>query len=104
MQNRWLATCVSMAIFFVGEFVYLMANVDHPNFNDVFAFLVFQGFGLPCLILGPIYFLPTIIGLYNRNILAIFILNLFLGWTGIGWVAALVWSVLKEPSIPNPAP
>jgi hypothetical protein len=46
------------------------------------------------IVLGCLYFLPTIIA-YNRehhNRLAIFLLNLFLGWTVLGWVAALVWS------------
>ena len=43
------------------------------------------------------YFLPTIIALARRqrNSLAIFLLNFFLGWTFIGWVVALVWSVTK---------
>ena len=45
------------------------------------------------LILG-IYFLPDWIaqsrGHPNRG--SIFILNLFLGWTFLGWVAALVWA------------
>jgi len=51
---------------------------------------------LALLIAG--YFLPTIIGLLRRrtNKLAIFLLNLFLGWTFIGWVVALVWSVSAE--------
>lgn len=40
------------------------------------------------------YFLPTIIAGCRSmpNTMAIFLLNLFLGWTLIGWVAALVWS------------
>ena len=41
-----------------------------------------------------LYFCPTGIafrrGHHNRN--AIFVLNLFLGWTLLGWVAALVWA------------
>ena len=43
------------------------------------------------------YFLPAMIAWTNgrRNTSAIFALNFFLGWTLIGWVAALVWS-LKE--------
>ena len=50
------------------------------------------------LIIGPIlYFLPTIgAKLENhKNLGAIFILNLFLGWTFIGWVVALVWAMVK---------
>tara|TARA_B100000427_G_C15357005_1_gene528096 strand:- start:210 stop:455 length:246 start_codon:yes stop_codon:yes gene_type:complete len=43
-----------------------------------------------------IYFLPTLIGMNKRNGCAIFVLNLFLGWTFIGWVVALVWAFTKD--------
>ena len=44
-----------------------------------------------------LYFLPTIIAIarHHRNALAIFLVNFFTGWTGIGWIVALVWSVMK---------
>jgi len=44
-----------------------------------------------------ILFLPTIIAVarHHRNALAIFLVNFLLGWTGIGWIVALVWSVMK---------
>jgi hypothetical protein len=44
-----------------------------------------------------IYFLPTIIAAvrHHRNTLAIFLVNFFLGWTFLGWIGALVWSVIK---------
>jgi hypothetical protein len=40
------------------------------------------------------YFLPPIIaGLRgHQNTLAIFVLTLLLGWSGIVWIIALVWS------------
>ena len=40
------------------------------------------------------YFPPTIVAWLRRhpNRVSIFLLNLFLGWTGIGWLAALIWS------------
>ena len=43
------------------------------------------------------YFLPTLIAFLrqHKNSLAIFLLNLFLGWTVRGWVIALIWSVMK---------
>ncbi len=45
------------------------------------------------LILIAIYFLPWIIALNrNREPVGIFLLNLFLGWTLVGWVGALVWA------------
>jgi uncharacterized membrane protein len=43
-----------------------------------------------------IYFLPSIIGGKKKNANAIFLLNLFLGWTLIGWVIALVWAATYE--------
>ena len=41
-----------------------------------------------------IYFLPSIIALARGHLstLAIFLLNLFLGWTLLGWLIALIWS------------
>jgi hypothetical protein len=50
------------------------------------------------IIMGLIYFIPSIIA-NNRNhrqFTAIFLLNLLLGWTFIGWVAALIWAVTND--------
>ena len=55
-------------------------------------FLPFIGFGF------VMYFLPTIIALARskRDIMAILLLNLFLGWSVIGWVVALVWAAKTD--------
>lgn len=47
------------------------------------------------LVLVAIYFLPTIVAMSRRHhqVGAIVVINLFLGWTLIGWVVALAWSV-----------
>jgi heme/copper-type cytochrome/quinol oxidase subunit 3 len=47
------------------------------------------------LILFVIYFVPSFIAKSrdHHNAGAIFALNLFLGWTFIGWVASLVWAL-----------
>lgn len=53
----------------------------------------------PLFIIGFfIYFLPTIIafGKGRANTLAIFALNLFLGFSGIAWVIALVWALTED--------
>ena len=44
-----------------------------------------------------IYVVPTMVAYYrnHRNAMAIFLLNLFTGWTFIGWVASPVWSASK---------
>lgn len=48
-----------------------------------------------------LYFLPSVIGGKKRNINAIFVLNLFLGWTAIGWIVAMVWACTKDPEQPK---
>ncbi|GLR88457.1 superinfection immunity protein [Bradyrhizobium iriomotense] len=47
------------------------------------------------------YFFPTIIAVFrgHHNTLAIFLLNLLLGWTFIGWVGALVWAATAVQNI-----
>lgn len=56
--------------------------------------------GAPSLFFGMLamYMLPTIEAHLKKhpNIASISVLNLFLGWTLVGWVLALVW-VLKKP-------
>lgn len=47
-----------------------------------------------------LYFLPAIIGRHKRDAAGIFLLNLFLGWTVIGWVIALIWACMSEEHFP----
>ena len=47
-----------------------------------------------------LYFLPAIIGHDKRDAAGIFLLNLFLGWTVIGWVIALIWACAAERYAP----
>ena len=56
--------------------------------------LFFPFVGLPFLM----YFLPSIIALARskRDLLSIFLLNLFLGWSVIGWIVALVWAAKND--------
>ena len=44
-----------------------------------------------------IYLLPLLIAaaIDHKNRIAIGLLNLFLGWTGLGWLGALIWAVMK---------
>jgi len=60
-----------------------------------FFFFPFFGFGF------VMYFLPSIIALARskRDILAIFLLNLFLGWSIIGWIVALVWATKSDAPV-----
>jgi hypothetical protein len=60
----------------------------------------------PAAALGPMLLLFALLSIYlfptaiaakfdNRNLLSIFILNVFLGWTVLGWVTALIWAVKR---------
>lgn len=59
---------------------------------------------LAILVLGglSVYFLPSLVSALRKHPsdMAIFILNLLLGWTFLGWVLALVWSFT---GVPKPA-
>ena len=59
-------------------------------------FFPFFGFGLG--IPFVMYFLPSIVALARskRDLFAIFLLNLFLGWSVIGWIVALVWAFKND--------
>jgi len=55
-----------------------------------------------------VYFVPFIVARSRavNNVPQIFVLNLFLGWTFIGWVFALVWAlkpVQKKEAVPSSA-
>ena len=45
-----------------------------------------------------LYFWPTAVALNKKraNTGAVFMLNLFLGWTLIGWIVALVWAMTDD--------
>ena len=58
-------------------------------------FLPIFGFGF------VLYFLPAILafGRSKRDAVSILILNIFLGWTAIGWVIALVWALKVDAPV-----
>lgn len=63
------------------------------------ALLFFPFFGFPIFGFGAfMYFLPFIVALARskRDVLGIFLLNFFLGWTLIGWVVALIWACKQD--------
>jgi hypothetical protein len=49
-------------------------------------------------LLGVIYFLPALLAAHRgHSVAGILLLNLFFGWTGIGWAALLLWAVVSRP-------
>jgi len=63
----------------------------------LFAIFFFPIFGFGFLF----YFLPSIIAAARskRDLVSIFVLNLLLGWTAIGWVIALVWALTVDAPV-----
>ena len=66
----------------------LLAVVAFFSLPGAFGVSVLFGFLL------VLYFLPTMTaeGRGHHQLLAILMLNLLLGWTALGWIAALVWA------------
>jgi hypothetical protein len=55
--------------------------------------------GIGILILIALYFLPTIVAASRKvvNLGSVVVINLFLGWTLVGWVVALAMAVRTKP-------
>ena len=51
------------------------------------------------IVIGVIHFLPIIIAgsRHVRNFWWIVLINIFFGWTLIGWIVALVWALQDQP-------
>lgn len=47
---------------------------------------------------GSVYFLPTLMAIGTSRFAAALAVNLFLGWTLIGWVVAVVIAVTAKPA------
>jgi hypothetical protein len=55
--------------------------------------------GLLPILVVLIYFLPTAaaISVGNPYFQSVFLMNLFFGWTVVGWLAALAWGLRRPP-------
>ena len=49
------------------------------------------------IIVTVLYFLPSFVAMLrgHHNKVAVWLLNLILGWTVIGWIAALIWAATE---------
>lgn len=43
-----------------------------------------------------LYFIPAFVGRNKRDSMGITLLNIFLGWSVLGWIGALIWAVTSE--------
>jgi hypothetical protein len=81
-----------LALMGTGGLAVLVLLIAYPNIGssikEVIASLVVFG------VIAVFYFFPTIVALLrdHHKLSAIAVLNFLLGWTFLGWVAALVWA------------
>jgi Superinfection immunity protein len=61
---------------------------------------------IPNFCMVVLYFLPSVVAALrqHRNGNAIAVLNLFLGWTFLGWLVALIWACTYQETRPTPQP
>jgi|SRR5208282_1861885 len=87
MRNILLATLIS----------------TNPQNKDAGSFVVISVWIVLLLVAACFYFLPCGVALLRRhhNAGAIVALNLFLGWTLVGWVVSLVWALTNRPIPPS---
>jgi hypothetical protein len=52
-----------------------------------------------CLFL--LYFLPSFAARHKANFYGILLLNIFLGWTFVGWLIALAWALGAKQEVPR---
>ncbi len=67
-------------------------------FISIICFLALAMVLLVAFISLAIYFIPVIIAYVRRhnNFMAICLLTIFTGWTFLGWLAALLWSLNSD--------
>jgi len=64
----------------------------------MFSFLIASAIASAFFVFLGLHFLPTFVALLRRNqhTLLIFILNILVAWTVIGWIVLLVWAAVGE--------
>src|SRR3990167_4145182 len=95
-QIPWFIFLLALGLGSFAGVSWVLENMEWAPGGEAAAIglLIFGCLGGLALLL---YFLPTVIAAsgHSRNTQAIFLLNLFLGWTLLGWVGALVWAVYR---------
>lgn len=83
------------ALLFLVAYSFSMGQTPPSGLNAFGKFIS----GMFFLLAPVLYFLPSLEAWLNKhsNLAAVGLLNIFLGWTFIGWVAAYIWA-FKKPS------
>ena len=95
-KAAWKVVWIRVVVFLLPILPVLL--VGFVFFPDHLRALIALIFLLIFAVLGLcLYFLPSFMA-YSRkhlNLGAVFVFNLFLGWTFLGWVICLVWALMR---------
>ena len=93
-NHPWIMAFVLTGItfFLLVVTIGILSSKDPDTSAVVFAPLVL------IILLAIVYVLPGIIAskLHKQNSTGIWLLTLLGGWTGIGWLVALIWACMAE--------
>ncbi len=94
--GKWL---IGVLLGSIVAAIILSSSVFH-NVIDALPdlFVIVRGFGILFVLLA-LYVLPSIIARRTPRFAAILVLNLALGWTVLGWFAALIWALAEAGSL-----
>jgi len=90
-----------IALLFLVAYSWSMGQIPPDGLNAFGKFIAFTFF----LAAPALYFLPTFEAWKkgHLNLTAIALVNLFLGWSLIGWVVAIVWAFRRPEPPASPA-
>lgn len=93
-REKFMFVVRLLVLAFLAAYSYGMNSIPAGELNGFGKLIAFSG----VITVPLLYMLPTIEAKLrnHRNIASIALTNLFLGWTLIGWVVALVWA-FKNP-------
>jgi len=95
-SDKWLWGIFSVGILFVAGWVLNYTISLSAMFTDEGeAVNISKPIAITSIVLF-FYLIPTILGRKKRKAAKIAVLNLFLGWTVIGWIVALVFASTKD--------
>ena len=69
--------------------------------DNVTLIRIISGVLVASVFLLPLYVLPSILAWKKTHRTPILLLNLFLGWTLLGWIGALIWALNDTPANPG---
>lgn len=95
--KRTAISLLMLTVFLTGAYGETIVKTSHKHSSHESSNYV--GWLIIIFIVLFVYFFPSIVaGCRNHyNSTAIFVLNLFTGLTGLGWVVCLVWAFSNPP-------